>query len=366
MPPPSPADAGTKRKAEDPLTPAAARASDDADGPKHASDSATKLSRYVPTLADAPLSAADASGLATSRDPGGKPDAADASAHRNSYVVSSSRGYSTSQSELRATTGAWYFEVVVARLGDDGHARVGWAERLAETDAPVGADASGYAYCDVDGEKVHEGRREPYGEAFVAGDVVGCYLEVAAGAEAKGVPDAVANAPASAADATVPTVSEGSELAELKGESAFEARERPAEGSELAEDAQVTGIEDASPRRDDGGGGDDETSDETKKKRAVAEETPAFSQTPFVRRVGFCRNGVWQGLAFEPPAGRASITAKNGAFHPSVSLYTHGRPVGEHQDAKVAFNFGPKFVFPVSSFGDAPAPRPMCDAKFED
>jgi hypothetical protein len=32
----------------------------------------------------------------------------------------------------------------------------------------------------------------------------------------------------------------------------------------------------------------------------------------------------------------------------------------------VAFNFGPKFVFPVSSFGDAPAPRPMCDAKFED
>jgi hypothetical protein len=365
MPPPSPADAGTKRKAEDPLTPAAARASDDADGPKHASDSATKLSRYVPTLADAPLSAADASGLATSRDPGGKPDAADASAHRNSYVVSSSRGYSTSQSELRATTGAWYFEVVVARLGDDGHARVGWAERLAETDAPVGADASGYAYCDVDGEKVHEGRREPYGEAFVAGDVVGCYLEVAAGAEAKGVPDAVAAAPASAADATVPTVSEGSELASLaslerrEGESAFEARERNVEGSEDVEDARATGIEDAT-RRDDGGGDDDETSDETKKKRA---EEPLSLRFPFVRRVGFCRNGVWQGLAFEPPAC-APITAKNGAFHPSVSLYTHGK-VGEHQDAKVAFNFGPTFVFPVSSFGDAPAPRPMCDAAFK-
>ena len=184
VPPPSPVDAGTKRKAEDPPTPAAVRASDDADGPKHASDSATKLSRYVPTVAAAPPSAADASGAAASRDPGGTPDEADASAHRDSFVVSSSRGYSTSQSELRATTGAWYFELVVARLGDAGHARVGWAERLAETDAPVGADASGYAYCDVDGEKVHEGRREPYGEAFVAGDVVGCYLEVAAGATA--------------------------------------------------------------------------------------------------------------------------------------------------------------------------------------
>jgi hypothetical protein len=68
---------------------------------------------------------------------------------------------------------------------------------------------------------------------------------------------------------------------------------------------------------------------------------------------------VWQGAAFEPP-DRAPITAR-GAFHPSVSLYTHGK-VGEHQDAKVAFNFGPTVVFPVSTFGDAPPPRPMCDA----
>ena len=79
----------------------------------------------------------------------------------------------------------------------------------------------------------------------------------------------------------------------------------------------------------------------------------------FVRRVGFCRNGVWQGAAFEPPDCSPIIV--RGAFHPSVSLYTHGK-VGEHQDAKVAFNFGPTFVFPVSTFGDAPPPRPMCDA----
>ena len=78
----------------------------------------------------------------------------------------------------------------MARLGDAGHARVGWAERLAETDAPVGADASGYAYCDVGGEKVHAGRREPYGEAFVAGDVVGCYLEVTRGEATRDAADA--------------------------------------------------------------------------------------------------------------------------------------------------------------------------------
>ena len=91
----------------------------------------------------------------------------------------------------------------MARLGDAGHARVGWAERLAETDAPVGADASGYAYCDVGGEKVHAGRREPYGEAFVAGDVVGCYLEVTRGEATRDAADAEeadAAAPAAAAD----------------------------------------------------------------------------------------------------------------------------------------------------------------------
>lgn len=356
VPPPSPADAGTKRKAEDPPTPATARASDDADGPKHASDSATKLSRYVPTLAAAPTSAADASGSAASRDPGRAPPAADASAHRDSYVVSSSRGYSTSQSELRAATGAWYFEVVVARLGDAGHARVGWAERLAETDAPVGADASGYAYCDVDGEKVHAGRREPYGEAFVAGDVVGCYLEVTRGEATRDAADAeeaVAAAPAAAADSArsegaAPVSFDGAPIPReaSEGEASGDARKHP-DGAR---------VEDAAPR---------ETAtalaNETRAGDEDAEKSADATKT-FVRRVGFCRNGVWQGAAFEPPDCSPIIV--RGAFHPSVSLYTHGK-VGEHQDAKVAFNFGPTFVFPVSTFGDAPAPRPMCDAARE-
>ena len=346
LPPLSPAYAGTKRKAEDPTTPAVVRASDDADGPKHESDSATKLSRYVPTLASAPPSAADASGMAASRDPGGKSKEADTSAHRDSFVVSSSRGYSTTQSELRVTTGAWYFEVVVARLGDSGHARVGWAERLAETDAPVGADSSGYAYCDVGGEKVHAGRREPYGEPFVAGDVVGCYLEVTNGGATRDATnaDAVAAAPAAAAGPALP---EGATAVSVDGVPSASEGERSGgqppdhDISERAEDTRASHAE-AAP----------EAADETSER------------APFVRRVGFCRNGAWQGAAFEPQFDRAPTTARGAAFHPSVSLYTHGK-VSEHQDAKVAFNFGPTFVFPVSSFGDAPPPQPMCDAARE-
>ena len=43
--------------------------------------------------------------------------------------------------QVRAThgahQGAWYFEVNIRRLGSTGHARVGWATRSAELQAPV-------------------------------------------------------------------------------------------------------------------------------------------------------------------------------------------------------------------------------------
>ena len=97
-------------------------------------------------------------------------------------------------------------------------------------------------------------------------------------------------------------------------------------------------MEDAAPRETATAFANETRRDEDAEKSADADRV--------VRRVGFCRNGVWQGAAFEPP-DCAPITSR-GAFHPSVSLYTHGK-VGEHQDAKVAFNFGPTFVFPVST-----------------
>jgi hypothetical protein len=43
--------------------------------------------------------------------------------------------------QVRATHGAhqgtWYFEVDIRRLGSTGHARIGWATRSAELQAPV-------------------------------------------------------------------------------------------------------------------------------------------------------------------------------------------------------------------------------------
>ena len=94
----------------------------------------------------------------------------------DAHVFSSVEGYSTSQSRIFVNEGAWYFEIVISHLGKSGHARVGWSRVNPEASAPVGTDECGYGYCDVGGEKVHQSKREAYGEAFAAGDVIGCYI----------------------------------------------------------------------------------------------------------------------------------------------------------------------------------------------
>lgn len=67
-------------------------------------------------------------------------------------------------------------QVRVSHLGRTGHCRLGWCTRKAELQAPVGFDAFGFSYRDMEGSKVTEGRREPYGEPFVEGDVIGLYI----------------------------------------------------------------------------------------------------------------------------------------------------------------------------------------------
>lgn len=60
--------------------------------------------------------------------------------------------------QVRATHGAhegtWYYEVHIEELGASGAARVGWATRHAELQAPVGHDAYGYSYRSKEGSKV--------------------------------------------------------------------------------------------------------------------------------------------------------------------------------------------------------------------
>lgn len=95
--------------------------------------------------------------------------------------VTGAKGYRTVRASHGAHEGTWYCEVTVAHLGDTGHCRLGWATKGAELQAPVGADAHGFAYRDLEGSKVHKGLREDYGDAYSEGDVVGLLLHLPPG-----------------------------------------------------------------------------------------------------------------------------------------------------------------------------------------
>ncbi|KAJ8598587.1 hypothetical protein CTAYLR_001722 [Chrysophaeum taylorii] len=78
------------------------------------------------------------------------------------------------------SSGTWYFECRIRR--EEGHYRVGWAQKKAELRAAVGFDKWGFGYRDIRGAVVHDSKRlddmcAPYG----ANDVVGCSIDVDAG-----------------------------------------------------------------------------------------------------------------------------------------------------------------------------------------
>ncbi len=66
----------------------------------------------------------------------------------------------------------------VERLAGAGHIRVGWSSSLARIDGPVGMCENGYAFRDVDGSKVHNGWRTPYGESAILGDIIGMMIDL--------------------------------------------------------------------------------------------------------------------------------------------------------------------------------------------
>jgi len=94
-------------------------------------------------------------------------------------TLASTKGYCTARGTHGASAGTWFFEVELTSLGGKspppststsstsssfylGAARVGWATRSAELQAPVGYDKHGYAFRDREGSKVHDALREPY------------------------------------------------------------------------------------------------------------------------------------------------------------------------------------------------------------
>lgn len=104
-----------------------------------------------------------------------------------STVVTGVKGFRSVRATHGVHCGTWYCEVAVTHLGATGHVRTGWATKKAELQAPVGFDEHGYGFRDLEGSKVHQGKREPYGvegAGFKEGDVVGMLLHMPHGGRA--------------------------------------------------------------------------------------------------------------------------------------------------------------------------------------
>lgn len=98
--------------------------------------------------------------------------------------ATSAKGYRMVRATHGTHVGTWYFEIKVTHLGETGHCRLGWATKKAELQGPVGYDSHSFAYRDIGGVKVHKAAREPYGEPYKQGDVIGCLLHLPEGGRA--------------------------------------------------------------------------------------------------------------------------------------------------------------------------------------
>mmetsp|Transcript_32425 Transcript_32425/g.80013 ORF Transcript_32425/g.80013 Transcript_32425/m.80013 type:complete len:371 (-) Transcript_32425:355-1467(-) len=263
-------------------------------------------------------------------------------------TVSSTKGYRTARSTHVVREGAWYFEVIVAHLGDSGHARVGWADHYAELNAPIGFDIHGYGYCDIEGDKVHEARREPYGEAYAAGDVIGCYISIEPVMEnpSRGfVPEsAVGGGAFSKFDKK-----EERDNREATGMTIGKIEEAKAEASRADGTGRDSGFTERLPNDEE-----DLLADAIVESQSAGVTQPSNEVLTTGNNNGFvayAKNGVLQGVAYH--------SLKTGEYYPAVSLYT--LPKVEPL-AKIAFNFGPDFINSPSDFGKLPLPKPLSSA----
>ncbi|CAN6675130.1 hypothetical protein TRVA0_093S00144 [Trichomonascus vanleenenianus] len=107
--------------------------------------------------------------------------------------VSTNDGFRSARANVNIRQGDWYFEVNVIKANDkrypDAHVRFGVTRREAEIEAPVGYDAYGYGFRDVNGEKVHISRPKSFlNEPVSTGDVIGIRVCIPRNEDYKNIP----------------------------------------------------------------------------------------------------------------------------------------------------------------------------------
>jgi Set1/Ash2 histone methyltransferase complex subunit ASH2 len=103
-------------------------------------------------------------------------------------TVYGEKGYSMVRATHGVSNGSWYFEVIVKDKPNNSALRVGWAQQLANLQAPCGYDKFGYSWRSRKGTKFHESIGKTYSRlietsenadgGYGSKDVLGFYIHL--------------------------------------------------------------------------------------------------------------------------------------------------------------------------------------------
>ena len=219
--------------------------------------------------------------------------------------------------KTQTTATARYFEVKIEHLGENGCVRVGWMTKRGEMNAPVGFDNKGYGYHAETGLKYHEARLKKYGEPYGEGDVIGCYMYL------------------------------DEKIVKKKEDSTAELKEN-GDGGDIDSNAVADDEAKKKPPSTPERGASANNKKNRKEERLKAKALEEKEIPPNEGKIVFYKNGQCQGIAFE--SLRSCVHPKKpelSGYFPTAALYT--TPLQDQaQRARVSFNFGPDFAFPIN------------------
>jgi len=92
--------------------------------------------------------------------------------------VTGTKFYCSARATHHVSRGNWYFEVKIVEMPEGAAARIGWAQKNANLQAPLGFDKFGYSCRSRKGTKFHDSIGKHYSEGYGQGDILGCLIQL--------------------------------------------------------------------------------------------------------------------------------------------------------------------------------------------
>ena len=93
-------------------------------------------------------------------------------------TVTGHKFYCTVRTNHFVSRGHWFFEAKILEMPEGGATRIGWAQKNANLQAPLGYDKFGYSCRSRKGTKFHESIGKHYSEGYKEGDILGCLISL--------------------------------------------------------------------------------------------------------------------------------------------------------------------------------------------